>query len=497
MSEKTLNHLAPHARDLALRSLEWMDGCWDDAAAMFREPVDVMYEAGRLGVPAHLIRETSYYALGLLLRDGPGDRARAARAIEALLAYQHDEPGQPYHGTWYRTPAEPHPPENPRMWRDYDPNWREFIGCALIVALIEYEGRLPAELVGRIEAALVRAIDGTIARDVPASYTNIALMTAFLLEYGSRRFGRPEWAERAERLAAAILERFRANGTFDEYNSPTYYGVDLYALALWRVYSGSAALRAAGTEMEAALWRDIGQFYHAEMRNICGPFDRSYGMDLRAYVSCLGMWIWLATGFERAPFPDLGQPLVHSWDFAFGVPVALVGLEMPADAQPHFTAFAGERAIERVVASEPRRVATAWVGERAMLGGADYSSSFRINDKQFHPATLYWLADDGQVGWLRIRNVLPVDARAGRGRLEIVCSKHEGGDLEFTFEIAAPPGPRSFGQSRWELPGLAIAVETTAAGPEVREEGDTIGLTYRARDTRAGQEVRFTLRIDP
>src|SRR6185295_8480068 len=206
------------ARDLATRSIAWMDGCWDEAAGFFRVPGDAFYEAGRLGVPAHIVRETAWYALGLLLRDAPGDRARACRAIECVLAYQFDAPGKPYHGTWYRSPHEPPPPENPVVWRNYDPNWREFIGTTLALALLEYEARLPAELVRRIDVALRRAIIGTLERNVPASYSNIALMTAFLLQFGADRFGEPDWASAAERLAAEIQARFRAHATFDEYN---------------------------------------------------------------------------------------------------------------------------------------------------------------------------------------------------------------------------------------------------------------------------------------
>ena len=125
MTEKHLDQLDAPARDLAERSIAWMDRYWDEAAGLFRVPDDALYERGQVGVTAHLVRETAWYALGLLLRDGPGDRVRASRAIDTVLTYQFDAPGQPYHGTWYRFPQEP--PDNPIVWRDYDPNWREFI----------------------------------------------------------------------------------------------------------------------------------------------------------------------------------------------------------------------------------------------------------------------------------------------------------------------------------------------------------------------------------
>jgi hypothetical protein len=496
MAEKSLDQLDAPARDLAERSIAWMDRDWDEAAGLFRVPDDALYERGQVGVTAHLVRETAWYALGLLLRDGPGDRARATHAIDTVLTYQLDAPGQPYHGTWYRFPQEPPPPENPIVWRDYDPNWREFIGTTLALVLLEYEGRLPADLVRRIDIALRRAIVGTLERNVPASYTNIALMTAFLLQFAADRYGEPGWAATSERLALEILQRFRANSTFDEYNSPTYYGIDLYALALWRSYASLALLREAGAEMEAALWRDIAQYYHAGMRNVAGPYDRSYGMDLRRYVACLGMWIWLATGYEQAPFPNLDQPLEHAWDFAVAPLFALLGLHMPDDARPHFLAFQGERQVERVIANEPRRVATAWVGARVMLGAEDSGSHHRVNE-QFHPATIHWLVADDTVGWVRLRHTAPVDARADRNRLSIACTEHAGGDLEFVFQIAAPQiGADALQHDLWELPGLTVRMETNTNGSAVTRTGDLVELRYSAQNSPAEAPIHFTLRIE-
>ena len=493
MTRRNLDQLDAPARDLAERSLTWMDSRWNEEVGLFRMPSDELYEDGHAEKAIYGVRETMWYALGLLLRNGPRDLARATRAIETILTYQFDAPGQPYHGTWYRSPHEPAPPtKNPIIWKDYDPNWREFIGTALAVMLIEYEALLPADLVHHIDVALRRAIEGSLVRNVSATYTNIALMTAFLLQYGADRFGEPAWVATAARLGVEILWRFRANNTFDEYNSPTYYGIDLYALALWRSY-GSMLMREASAEIEAALWRDIAQFYHAGMRNVAGPYDRSYGMDLRRYVACLGMWIWLATGYRKAPFPDLTQPLDHAWDFAAAPVFALLGVRMPDDARSHFLAFQGERHVERVIATDPLRIATAWIDARVMLGAEDSNSTHRV-DEQFHPATIHWLATDDTVGWIRLRSTLPVDARAQRNHMSITCTKHEGGNLEFVFQIAAPEiNVSALQHDRWELPGLTMQIETNTDGPVVTHDADLVELRYSARDCRAGEPIRFTL----
>lgn len=495
MAAVQLNTLPATARDLAQRAMDWADPFWDAEAGLFRSPANELYEAGEMASRTHMVRETVWYALGCLLRDGADDRERASHAIASVLQYQFDAPDTPYHGTWYRSPNEPPPPANPVMWRDYDPNWRDFIGTALAVILIGYEPRLPDDLVANIDVALRRAIESTIVRDVPASYTNIALMTAFLLQYGAERFGVADWSTRSEQLATAILERFRVNNTFDEYNAPTYYGIDLYALALWRAYGGSALLREGGAEMEAALWRDIAQFYHAEMRNIAGPYDRSYGMDMRGYVSCLGIWIWLATGREHAPMPDTTQPMNHGWDFALAPLIALLGLQMPDDALPHFLAFQGERTVERVIVDEPHRVATAWMAKRAMIGAEDSGGTHRMNS-QYHPGTIHWLIGENDLGWIRLLPSAPVDARAERETLFVTCSNHSSGELTIAFEIALPEGQKAtFEPQCWTLPGLNVQVETALPDPEVIHEGDSVIVNYQSEDIAAGESIAVTLRI--
>src|SRR6478609_2042535 len=83
-----LTHLAdldPPARDLAERSLAWLDRHWDASVGLFRMPDDALYEDGQAGAAVHLVRETGWYALGLLLRNAAGDIARAAYAEDAVL----------------------------------------------------------------------------------------------------------------------------------------------------------------------------------------------------------------------------------------------------------------------------------------------------------------------------------------------------------------------------------------------------------------------------
>ena len=164
-----------------------MEGYWDEAAGL-------LWDSGaNRAAPQHTIRGSVWYAFGLLMRQRPGDSARAVRVIDTILNYQFDAPGRVFHGTFWRAPEEPYPPAEAVIWRDYDPNWREFIITALALVLLEYAEHLPGALGQRIDAATRQAVAGALARGLSASYTNIALMYAFMLCFAGQRCAEAAW----------------------------------------------------------------------------------------------------------------------------------------------------------------------------------------------------------------------------------------------------------------------------------------------------------------
>ena len=465
---KHFESLDANARDLFDASMRWMENHWDDAAGLLWNSGDA-----KLTTPHHTIRGSVWYAFGLLMRSRAGDNARAIRVIDTVLNYQFDASGCVFHGTFYRAPEEPYPPADAVIWRDYDPNWREFIITALTLVLLEYAEQLPGALIERLDAAIRRAVEGARARGLSAVYTNIALMYSFMLCFAGKRFDEPAWFAEGERMAREVYRLFKQHDAFAEYNSPTYYGVDLYALALWQSYPALSPLLARlGEEMEALLWRDIAQFYHADLRNLAGPYDRSYGMDMRRYVSVVGIWMCLATDKIHAPFPETDRPFEHEHDIAFTPLIAFLGARMPTDAREHLLAFRGERRIEHVISDSPRRVATAWLGKDRMIGG-EFTSRTAPQSGQLHPATIHWRIDAEQIGWVRQFYLEPVDARASTNRLEIATTS------EIAFLVRAPGVPiEQIARENWQLPGLSVRVETNAEAMEVRPRENFFEVRY-------------------
>jgi len=435
-----------------------MENHWDEVGGLLWDSTDSDRTA-----PQHTIRGSVWYAFGLLMQNRAGDRARAVGVIETVLNYQFDAPGRAFHGTFYRAPEEPYPPANAVIWHDYDPNWREFIITAFALVLLEYADELPETLTQKIDIAIRKAIAGALARGLSAAYTNIALMYSFMLCFAGKRFDEPTWFEEGERMAGQVYRLFKQHDAFPEYNSPTYYGVDMYALALWRSYpSLSPLLARLGGEMETLLWREIAQFYHANLRNLAGPYDRCYGMDMRHYVSVIGIWMRLATDKTHAPLPDTDRPFEHEHDIGFVPLIAFLGAQVPPDALERFVVFHGERQIERVLSDSPRRIATAWLGKDRMLGG-EFTSRTPPPSGQFYPATLHWRIDAEQIGWVRLFYLEPVDVRASRNRLEIATTS------EIAFLVHAPSVRiEQIELDCWHLPQLSVRVETNAEWMDAR-----------------------------
>ena len=460
--------LGPHARALLSRAVAWSDGRFDPGRGLPEGPI--REEAGVQRV--HFVPQAAWYAFGLLSRDGPGDRERATGIVDTLLSLQHREPaldeGQPWYGSFSRFADTPQPREGAVAYRDYDPNWRQFIGTAFLLTLAAFEERLGDARVRAIEESLALCVRGEPEDRVPAAYSNIALMRALLESEAGRRLGEPSWSARGEALGAEVVSRFDRHGAFEEYNSPTYYGIDLFALAAWRQCASADALRSEGARLEAALWRDLSRWYHPGLRNLCGPYSRTYGMDMRRYVGMLGLWIafGLDLDADAAPLPPIepGAELVHGHDLYIAPLVAWLGAAVPEDAEPGLRALDAPRDPSQRLSDAEERTATGRLEPRWMMGGETCSSD-RSGNEQYVPATLHWRLPDGEAGWLYVRAPGPSRARIDGASLRIDVAAGEG---PVRVVLRAPGlGAKDLEGDVWRLPGLSLSIDAGAATPDV------------------------------
>jgi len=485
---KTLAALSPEARETTLTAMRWTDQYWDPRANFLWDTHTARVRRTGEKSRRHVVRDTIWYAVGLMLRDQPGDRERSLQAIQAVLTQQLNDPSQPYNGTFYRSPEEPHPPARyAQLFVQYDPNWREFVGTTLVILLEEYPDRLPAPLRKQMEGAIDRAVSSEIAEGrLRPDYSNIALMHGFLWSWAGKRFHRPEWSREGRRFAGEVYRLFNEHGAFEEYNSPTYYGVDLYALSLWRNYSTEPWFAEAGSKMETRLWTDIAAFYHPGLKNVSGPYDRAYGMDLRAYVSLVGLWLRTVLPADMAPFPKIEGHVVHSDDMQYAPIFALLGTAIPKEALQSLLQFSGEHEVRREL---PRnRVVTAWIGKDFMVGG-EATGGTHQPEGQYIPATAHWKTPAGETAWMGLMQGPRLDARVENKVLLVT------GLGDFTFRVSAPGlDPESIQRETWTLPGMTVRVlsdgSDMSAKPAENPADGHIDITYR-------EATRFQLRFEP
>jgi hypothetical protein len=303
--------------DNSLRALrEVHEVLWDPRAALVRLAPGVNPGVDVSAFNLHAVRET---ALGAVLDLQSGNADRAATAIREVLANQYREEGLPWSGTFKVCAEEARPPtEGAEEWFHYDPNWRQFLGCILAYTLERHAESLPAGHSSAMEEAIGRCVRGEPTARIPAWYTNPNLMHAWLTAWLGVRSGDRGLIVEGEARLRQIMGRFERDGDVDEYNSPTYDGIDLFAAALWSSLPPTPMFENAGVDLATTIGARLGRLYHPALGAICGPYNRAYGLSLDRYVSLAGQWLALAGGDASRVLPSpLDENTVHIHDLYF------------------------------------------------------------------------------------------------------------------------------------------------------------------------------------
>lgn len=560
MTGSLLKQLTKEQSFLVHQAMAEMDGHYDTEMRMLRNVED-----GRDN--RHSTRGSAHYAVGLLIRHGEGDLEKACGVLDKVLEMQLDFPNEIFHGTFRTSPQAPEPPIGgfpwksfgpgfahyvtdtlekiadklaeqlggadgarrkrveeafakaadrviPPVWRSYDPNWREFIACAFTVILEHFERELPPDLIGRMDRAMNKAVAGSIERrlsDAVPMNSNIELMHLFIVHYYGHRYGQEDWIRHAEREAGRFLEAFSEFASLAEFNSTTYYGVDLTVLGLIRKYAKTDEFKAMGYTIERGLWENIALFYHPGLENLAGPYARAYEMEMTAHSS-MGVFLYLAFGERFKHLAGVNCETSHD------PIIALVGADVPEHVKPMLLSYTEDRLVvkrfrelcERDKPGANRFVctATAWIGRNLMIGAC---SGSRNTNGQLHPATIHWLSADGgrydlrlirrepDGGWNTHLRGYYVDAEASRDRLIAAVTLETGKALDIYFEVCGP-GVCAAGiaPSEWIFPGLTIRVEAAnAPEPIVRERDGGVEIVYphRPESPSAARYMEFKLEL--
>lgn len=274
----------------------------------------------------YLVRET---ALGAFLDLENGNVARAQRALREVLKHQYPNDVDPrWAGTFKTHAAQPDAGTldadgKPRVreWRDYDPNWRQFMAMILEMTARLYGHVLGDDLTANLRNAAHRAVVSEPAGRISGRYSNIILLQAWLQDV----FGEvtptgtgdaTAHTAPANRWLNDVAEQLQHDGDLAEYNSPTYDAISLLAGCLLLEHARSSAAQRVGETVVARVGERLSVVWHPLLGLQAGPYSRAYGVDPRKYI-CLVSVLMTALEIRAAGPGHLDQNTTHLHDLYF------------------------------------------------------------------------------------------------------------------------------------------------------------------------------------
>jgi hypothetical protein len=332
------------------RALASWNSQYDPGERMVRRPFSSPgYHTALQGGFVHPTRDSLNYALGLLDTGRPADLARAVEVIRRVVALQDTQPASRTYGIWSWFLEEPLEKMSPPDW-----NWADFNGVTLLQIARDHRPRLPPDLARSVDDAIRHACRAIKKRNVGPGYTNIAIMGTYVTLVAGELLALPEFqAYGLERLTR--FHQFTAdNGTFEEYNSPTYTVVALLELSRLKAHVRTPAAQPRIDALVRRAWEELAHHFHAPTRQWAGPHSRAYSSLVSPSTLAL---IQRATG-GRVDFgidaPDREE---------LRLPVAC-----PADLEPHFSGLPEPRTVTQTFIKRSGTVGTTYLNPRYALG---------------------------------------------------------------------------------------------------------------------------------
>jgi len=434
----------------ALRTMH--EQLWDDDRGMVR-----LYGL-------HLVRETALGAF-LDLEDGRVERAR--RALREVLKHQYPLDTDPrWAGTFKTHASQPDAGTidddrrvRDREWRDYDPNWRQFLG--VILALIErlYGHVLGDELRARLLAAVQLAAESEPDVRISPHYSNIALLHSWLAMEGAGASRSSAVGAAAPRLMAGVAAQIARDGDIAEYNSPTYDAISLFAACLLADHSSDERSLHLGGVVREVMAARISELWHPDLALQAGPYGRAYGLDPRLYVSLMSV-LMAAIDVPAAGPMRLDDNTTHVHDLYFlplfaRVCASLRGRISPrsvTETRRHVQQFGDIQATSIV--------------EPGLVIGFEHGRRTRFALDQYAPFTVY-----SREGFLGVRTRKDTDwvdvVEVAPHVFEMRCARREAPDITHdaaALTVVASKSPvindneMLFGEVTLQFPGIVVEV---------------------------------------
>ncbi|KUJ15461.1 uncharacterized protein LY89DRAFT_619393 [Mollisia scopiformis] len=424
------------------------------------------------------IRFTAWYTAGLLHRNQGHDVENAKAALKAILAVQMNyDFDSAWYGDFKLSPDEPNPQTplyTPSIYNTYDPNWREFIGTQLVQVVEEFEELIGPGLVSDIETAMAYDAVGAMRRNgsfpegdnLILAYSNPRYMRALNVGWIGARLNNQTFIDFGNDQGTMLYELFTKNGanTLGEYNAPTYYGMDMWAMASMAKYGPkNATFTENAKKIMALVWEDIAEHYNPYLGNMAGPYDRAYTRDMTTHDAVLSMFWWGICGHDKAPTPPKSD-LDLNYDVSQGAALALIMDTVASTFSPDVitkltTPFTTERFLNKTIYydldTNNSRTATSWLSKPLMIGAQIVSETVN-RGQQFTPAIVHWASDPSHKpfpynGFFSLYpTASTISATASSHYLEISYpNTTQDGTDSFQFMLSGIPPP-------WNLAGNVV-----------------------------------------
>ncbi|MBD2872178.1 hypothetical protein [Paenibacillus arenilitoris] len=439
----------------------------------------------------HSTRDTMIYALALLDTELPEYEQRAYDMIGRIVSLQDRDRSRDTFGIWSWFYEEPLERMAPPDW-----NWADFIGKQLVLAVKRHGHRFPAELRESVVRAIGFACDAIIKRDVGPSYTNIAIMGAFVTMIAGELLGQRAYAEYGLRRLTKLYEHTEKRQVFQEYNSPTYTQIAILELSKIMAETASAEAKRISGELLRMTWKTVAEHFHAGTKQWSGPHSRCYNTLLND--SCKA-FLQIATGGKLSFFPWDNIPYDTEWYKS--------GIACPPEYSEWFVA-SEERELRQLYAGEEladtAKWATTWMRPHYSLGSFDHEILW--NQKR---ALLAYVDNGGEPAYAHLRFL-----HDGYDYCSAVLkSRQRRGDVLFGIDFLANGGDTHPGldridgrieasdfRIRLELGGRLAGVRAVADGSAARiiigQESIDVHAWFAAFREEAAEERAFEWEVN-
>ncbi|PCH00294.1 Hypothetical protein PENO1_048620 [Penicillium occitanis (nom. inval.)] len=450
--------LSEHAQSLFDQSMSFQDQIYDPEASYLR------YFYYPLAAGPHETRSTVWYSIGLLQRNQGDDVKEAVKILENVIGDQEKNTTVQWYGDYTVYPEQPtvgSAAYAPVIYNSWDPNWRGFIGTALIIIYEEFGNLLPTNVQNLILESLrnntigdTYRVGGVDGDNLYPAYSNAWLMRTVASSWTGLKLNDSNMTTSGDTWAQEFLDLFDRNNTLSEFNGPTYAGVSLYALTIAAKYLSStdSIIGQNAKRVIQNIWDYESLLWNPNMRNFAGPWDRSYGYDMNKYVAIMSEWIWALIGKERVwRYSSPIATMTHADDFELAPVIAVLSefhrSLLPKPVISRLKTFVGEHTYTGHTYAppadyEPRNITT-WVSANLTIGTDSFNQSvvggYSEDSRSFSPSVVQWIRPGGSIGYFNLyptETALKADVAPYALNLTYPLGN---GTSSFTFVLASNP----------------------------------------------------------